>query len=130
MNTLVNEILSFVFVNNEHTNDFSEFEWYHNFVNQVENWVNTNNVTDIEYTLDVESVNNIFATEFLFELTYRPITLVDNYNKLEVLVDNVLQDNKTDVMFNEGLNANVYYNNEYFYFGSSGSFYVLIKSVN
>lgn len=93
----------------------------------VEDWVNSNNVENIEYYMSNEAIEELgFTTDEFEDETIFKINWVDD---LYSLMSNYLKKYKGPG-FNSAQRSDDRYNYKYLYSGSDTSFYVLVKKLN
>lgn len=125
---LIQEILNVITCSN-----FEKEDYFPDFVDEitetVSNWVTTNNVTDVEYTIEEEGLNGIYDTNELKSFTAKPINFIKGYCEIMDFADKVFENECNGPGWNVYARDDVRWNSEYLFTGSDCTFYTLIKKI-
>lgn len=125
---LIQEILNVITCSNFKKEDyFSEFA--DEITETVSNWVTTNNVTDVEYTVEEEGLNGMYDTNELKSFTTKPIKFIEGYCEIMDLADKLFENECDGPGWNGNARDDERWNSEYLFTGSDCTFYTLIKKV-
>ena len=130
-NILSNEILSIALgvSTNELENQFDD-ELLKEMHEEIETWINKYNVKEIEYYVNKNELEDIcIEPEELTNLTNSKINFLD-YDEFYEMKDKVLSGNIEGSGWDGQYRDETSYNKEYFYTGSDGSYYIIVKKLN
>ena len=125
---LIQEILNVITCSN-----FEKEDYFPNFVDEitetVSRWVTTNNVTDVEYTVEVEGLTGVYDINELKSFTAKPIKFIEGYCEIMDLADKLFENESNGPGWDMYTRDDVRWNSEYIFTGSDCTFYTLIKKI-
>ena len=134
---VINEILKVVlhaksgtnvtldWIKSEYDEDFAQEIW-----DYVSNWVNENNVENVEFTLDKESIEDVWGEwKSMNDVTSCKINWVKDYDKIQNAADKAFKDNENGPGWNGFVRDDNRWNEKYFFTGSDCTYYVLVKKI-
>ena len=125
---LIQEILNVITCSNFKKEDyFTDFA--DEIVETVSNWVNDNNVTDVEYTVEKEGVTDMFDIDELKSYSTKPINFIEGYSEIMDLADKLFENEYDGPGWDGYARSDVRWNSEYLFTGSDCTFYILIKKI-
>jgi hypothetical protein len=125
---LIQEILNVITCSN-----FEKEDYFPDFVNEitetVSNWVTTNNVTDVEYTVEEEGLTGVYDINELKTFTTKPIKFIEGYCEIMDLADKLFKNGSNGPGWDGYTREDTRWNSEYLFTGSDCTFYTLIKKI-
>lgn len=125
---LIQEILNVITCSN-----FEKEDYFPDFVDEitetVSNWVTTNNVTDVEYTVEEEGFSGIYDFNELKSFTAKPIKFIKGYCEIMDLADKFFENEYEGPGWDGYARDDTRWNSEYLFTGSDCTFYTLIKKI-
>lgn len=132
---VINEILKVILhseenvtlesIKKEYDEDFAQEIW-----DYVSNWVNENNVENVEFTLDKESLRDVWGDwESIKNTTNCKISFKKDYSALHNLANKVFKGESAGPGWNGYARDDNRWNSEYFFTGSDCTYYVLVKKI-
>jgi len=132
---VINEILKVILHSEENVTlesikeDYDE-EFAQEIWDYVSNWVNNNNVENVEFTLDKESLMDVWGDwESIKNITNCKISFEEDYSALRNLANNVFKKESAGPGWNGYARDDNRWNDEYFFTGSDCTYYVLVKKL-
>lgn len=96
----------------------------------VSNWVNDNNVENVEFTLDKESLSDMVDDwKSIKNITKYKINFVKNYSAIMKAADEAFKGNENGPGWNGHNRDDNRWNDNYLFTGSDGTIYVLVKKI-
>ena len=112
-------------IKSEYDEDFAQEIW-----DYVSNWVNENNVENVEFTLDKESIEDVWNEwESMNDVTSCKINWVKDYEKIQKAADKAFKNNENGPGWNGLARDDNRWNENYFFTGSDCTYYVLVKKI-
>ena len=132
---VINEILKVILHSKENVTlesikeDYDE-EFAQEIWDYVSNWVNNNNVENVEFTLDKESLMNVWGDwKSIKNITNCKISFEEDYSALCNLANDVFKRESAGPGWNGYARDDNRWNAEYFFTGSDCTYYVLVKKL-
>lgn len=132
-NYLINEILKVITLSNVFNPENYDDEYIEFIINNVTNWVNDNNVENVEFTVSADDCEGLCGDKYIVrEYTNFNVNFIscsddnDIYDEME----KVLSENYDGPGRDINNRSDDRWNSDYFFTGSDSTFYVLIKKIN
>ena len=125
---LIQEILNVITCSNFNASDYDE-EFVNEITETVSNWVNNNNVTDVEYIIEQEGVTDMFDVDELKSYSTKQINFIEGYSEIMSLADNLFVDEYEGPGWDGYARSDTRWNSEYLFTGSDCTFYTIIKKI-
>lgn len=126
-NELIQEILNVITCSNFKVSDYGQFG--REIKKTITSWVTTNNVTDVEYTVEEEGLNGIYDTNELKSFTAKPIKFINGYCEIMDFADKVFKNECNGPGWDGYDREDTRWNSKYLFTGSDCTFYTLIKKI-
>lgn len=125
---LIQEILNVITCSNFKASDYDE-EFANEIIETVSNWVNYNNVTDVEYIIEEDGVTDMFDIDELKSYSTKPIKFIKGYCEIMDLADKLFENEYEGPGWDGYARSDTRWNSEYLFTGSDCTFYTIIKKI-
>jgi len=128
-NKIANEILKVITNYPEFDpNDFGK--WGKEIAKKVNDWVNKNDVNDVEFTVSSEELESLYGDpDSIKEVTDKKINFVKDHSSLQKKMNDVLGKNYDGPGWNGMQRYDNRWNDTYFFTGSDATHYVLVQKI-
>lgn len=128
-NKIANEILKVI-------TNYPEFDpddfgkWGKEIAKKVNDWVNKNDVNDVEFTVSSEELESLYGDpDSIKEVTDKKINFVKDHSSLQKKMNDVLGKNYDGPGWNGMQRYDNRWNDTYFFTGSDATHYVLVQKI-
>lgn len=126
---IANEILKVV-TNYSDFNLVDYGEWGNEIIQEVNNWINENDVNDVEFTVSKEELEDVWGnSDSIKEVTDRKINFVKDYCSLQEKMKKVLEKDYNGPGWDKVKRSDNRWNDSYFFTGSDCTHYVLVHKI-